>query len=389
MMKLSNDSSLLALAAISPEDLVANRIAIEAGRVAGNPGRVCTWLLPVVTHALKGGVRTVFMLAQEFSRRRGTLNIFVIYSFTGRDVDTRALSESLRQYFPDLRFVVQTLRRGVDDIDALPASDFAFCTLWTTAYVLLKYNRTRFKYYLMQDYEPLFYAAGSVYSVIEHTYRFGFSCIANTPGVGSQYKRYSDDMVSFLPGVDHQLFRPEPGKQAPSIPSQVVFYGRPSNARNCFDLGIMTLVELKKRLGDTVRIVSVGENWDPATYGLEGIVENLGLLSSMAEVADLYRRSDIGLVYMVTPHPSYQPLEYMAAGCVVATNINDANDWLLNEGNSIRIPPAPEVAAEQIAGVLRDSKRWVALRERAFAEIGELSWSRAFNVVFDRVLPAT
>ncbi|WP_206067671.1 rhamnosyltransferase WsaF family glycosyltransferase, partial [Escherichia coli] len=97
----------------------------------------------------------------------------------------------------------------------------------------------------------------------------------------------------------------------------------------------------KNRMGSCVDIVSVGADWSVDDYGLGGVVENRGLLSSLEDVANLYREADLGLVFMVTPHPSYQPLEYMACGCVVATNINEANQWLINASNSIQLEPIP------------------------------------------------
>lgn len=386
MSKLAAETGLLRLAIATRQDLDANVRTIAAGQAQGiHPHRVATWFLPVVTHALKGGVRTVFMLAEHFSRTWGTLNVLVLCPINGRDVDTAPLAQSLRRHFPDLDFVLCVHKAGQDDIRSVPASDFAVCTLWTTAYVLLRYNGTRAKYYLMQDFEPSFYAAGSVSGVIEQTYRFGFSCIANTPGVGERYARYSDDVVSFKPGVDRAMFREDPDKYRPGRPAKLVFYGRPSNARNCFSLGAETLKALKRRMGAGIAIQSVGEAWSPADYGLEGVVENLGLLDSLEDVAALYRSADIGLVFMMTPHPSYQPLEYMASGCVVATNINESNAWLLTDENALLLEPLPELAAERIEGLLRDHARWYALRSEGLKTVRELDWNDAFNVVCNRI----
>jgi O-antigen biosynthesis protein len=384
-MTADGNRGLIKLAEVTRQDMDANLRAIAAGKVEKGDQFVATWFLPLVTHALKGGVRTVFMLAQDFSRTWGTLNHFVIYSMSGKEVDTGPLSDSLVEHFPGLRFLIHVHRRGKDDIATIPRSDFAFCTLWTTAYLLLKYNNTRAKYYLMQDFEPSFYPAGGVYGVIEQTYRLGFSCIANTAGVGQRYKQYSDDVVSFQPGVDSAVFHPDESRSSPGQPAHVVFYGRPSNARNCFDLGVETLVALKRRMGDAVRIQSVGEAWLEATYGVEGIVENLGLLGSLEQVANLYRRADLGLVFMMTPHPSYQPLEYMASGCVTATNINESNRWLLNDRNALLVEPLPALAAERIHEVLVDAKKWSAIRTEGLRSVQRLSWESAFRLVRERI----
>lgn len=380
------DQGLIRIADASIKDLTANEQAITAGsKVQLERINTATWFLPIVTHALKGGVRTVFTFAERLSIKWGTINIFVIYSQSGRDFDITPFEKSLTEHFPSLRFLVRKYLHGQDDTSALPHSDIAFCTLWTTAYLLLKYNLVHKKFYFMQDYEPLFYEAGSVYAAIEQTYRFQFSCIANTPGVGNKYLQYSKDVTYFYPGVDFEVFNTSIKKTA-SDKCTVVFYGRPSNPRNCFSLGVLTLKALKRKMKDRVEIISVGAEWDVAEYGLENTIKNLGLLGSLSEVAQLYRNADLGLVFMVTPHPSYQPLEYMACGCVVATNINESNTWLLNSENSLQLEPIPEIAAQRMCDLLTDRIRLEKYRIEGCKTIEKYTWDEAYNVFEKRIL---
>ena len=70
----------------------------------------------------------------------------------------------------------------------IPGADGGVCTLWTTAYYLLKFNKVKRKFYFIQDYEPLFYPGGSTYAQTEATYRFGFYGIANTQGMKDVYE---------------------------------------------------------------------------------------------------------------------------------------------------------------------------------------------------------
>lgn len=384
--RYKDELGLLKLADATPADIERNARAISIGARQPVENHVITWFLPPVSHALKGGVRTVFMLAQNFSEHWDTLNQFVIYSYSGRDLDTEDLCKSLKKHFPNLRFTVFVFRRGIDDPANIPASNASFCTLWTTAYLQLKYNVTARKFYLMQDYEPSFYQAGNIYGVIEQTYRFGYSCIANTEGVAHKYLQYSDDVTSFSPGVDRDTFYAELNRTTPNNPARVVFYGRPSNPRNCFLLGLETLKILKQNMGNSVEIISVGEEWDESEFGVSDVIENRGLLSTMEEVASLYRSSDLGLVFMMTPHPSYQPLEYMASGCVTATNINEPNQWLLNEANSAIIEPLPATAAQKIQKLLENSKEWHRLRNNALETVSLLNWDEVFSTVRSRLM---
>jgi glycosyltransferase involved in cell wall biosynthesis len=237
----------------------------------------------------------------------------------------------------------------------------------------------------MQDYEPMFYVGGAVYLLIEQTYRFGFSCIANTSGVANRFKEYSNDVVSFLPGVDRSQFYPGDIPPTNRNKFRLVFYGRPGNPRNSFHLGIEVLCDVKRLLGERAQIISVGAEWSPAEYDLDGIVENWGLLKTIEEVAQCYRDSDMGLVFMATPHPSYQPLEYMASGCVVATNLNEGTRWILNKDNSLLLEPNPGVAAERIVETLQDSDKMTKLRHNGLQTVRELDWEAAYQVFEDRL----
>lgn len=377
---------LLSLANVTEDDLRRNRAIVEStgNHVGGSPS-VITWFLPFVDHALKGGVRTVFMLAEKMTREFGTSSHFVIVGY-GKDFpDCTVLANSLRTHFPDLKFTTQPFRTKFDDPGLLPASDCAICTLWTTAYVCARYQKTTAKFYLVQDYEPLFYPAGSISAVIEATYRFGFALLANTRGVAAKLGGFTNDVTQFCPGIDRQVFYPDKEKQAPSDPFRIVFYGRPQNDRNCFSLGIQILQNVKKQLGPSVEIVSVGAEWDEQDAGVDGVVKNLGLLPTMEEVATLYRESDLGLSFMATPHPSYQPFEYMASGCVVAMNINESTGWFLNRKNSLLVSPIPEIAADEINKLIRDNAEWEEKRNEALSAVASLSWSQALDTVASRI----
>lgn len=377
---------LLKLGRISKSDIELNEETIRKG--AEQPlsiPKVVTWFLPTVTHALRGGVFTIFKFSEMLSKRHGTLCIFVLYAIDGREFDTTDLVDSLKLNFPDLFFIVRTFVKERDNIDDIPPSEVAFCTLWTTAYLLLRYNKVYRKFYFMQDYEPMFYEGGAVYILIEQTYRFGFSCIANTPGVAERFKEYSNDVVTFLPGIDRSQFYPGDISHTKRKKFRLVFYGRPGNPRNSFHLGIEVLCDVKRLLGERAEIISVGAEWSPSDYDIDGVVENWGLLKSIEEVAQCYRDSDMGLVFMATPHPSYQPLEYMASGCVVATNLNEGTRWLLNKDNALLLEPNPGVAAERIVETLEDSAKMAKLRQNGLQTVSELDWDAGYQVFESRL----
>lgn len=381
---LGGERELMKFAEISQKELTENFAQLANGSAGSTePPRSAIWFIPFVPHALKGGIRTIFMTAEHFSALWGTMNFFVIDDVFMRceEADRRALEESVHHYFPKMRCALSVFRRADSELRDLPRADIGFCTLWITAYLLAKYNNCRHKFYFMQDYEPLFYEAGSVSGAIEATYRFGFSCIANTEGVAQRYRGYSSDVVAFTPGVDHNVYYPPPAREF-RPPYNIVFYGRPGNARNGFALGLEALCRVKERLGGDVVIKAVGSSWDPKEYQVEQVVDCLGLLPTLDQVAELYRMSHLGLVFMFTPHPSYQPLEYMATGCVTVTNRNPANSWLLKDNHNCALVEAvPGLIAERIVSLLSDPELMRSISSTGLRTVENLTWKNALDSI--------
>ena len=224
--------------------------------------------------------------------------------------------------------------------------------------------------YFVQDFEPLFYPAGSTYGQAEATYRFGFHALANTPTIKAIYEsEYGGVAHAFVPAVDTTLFYPPPRGRPANPPWTVFLYGRPDHPRNAFELASAAMRILKKRLGRRVRIVSAGADWDPETYGLGRIVENFGLMA-YERTAELYRNCHAGLAMMFTRHPSYLPFELMASGALVVSNRNEATAWMLRHDENALLTDA---SATSIADELERGLTDVSLRERlvgkALAEV--------------------
>lgn len=209
--------------------------------------------------------------------------------------------------------------------------DVAFATLWITAFPLLGLRDVRRKCYFLQDWEPLFYPAGTLSGLVEATYRFGFHAICNTSSLANSYRALGGTADYFSPAVDSKIFSAAarvPRRQ--EDPFVLFCYGRPTVPRNCFEALAEGLAELKRRYGSRIDIVFAGGEWDPADYGLAGVGRNLGLLS-YAGTGQLYRAVDIGIVAMATQHPSYLPFELMASGVALVTTRNIYTSWLLKD----------------------------------------------------------
>jgi GT2 family glycosyltransferase/glycosyltransferase involved in cell wall biosynthesis len=344
--------------------------------------RSINWFIPSFHHAYFGGIYTVLRLANYLHLHQGVESRFCVVD----DICPEKTTAAIVQAFPTLNGVKVYWVRQMEDLRSLEDADACVATLWKTAYSLLRFKRTKRKFYMIQDYEPLFYAAGSASALAEATYRFGFYGLANTVSLKQIYERdYGGIAVAFRPCVDTAMFHPAPEPtDAVGKPFRVFFYGRPNNPRNGFELGAEALRRLKKRLGSKVQIVAAGEYWRPADFGLEGVVDNLGLLD-MAQTAALYRECHAGLVLMFTRHPSYLPLEFMASGCLTVTNWNLVTGWLLhNEKNCLLAHASAGCIAETLERGLLD----VTLRHRITAAARRLvedeftQWAPQFQKVF-------
>lgn len=344
--------------------------------------RSLTWFLPEFENPYYGGIYTLLRFADTFKRTKGIRNHFAILG----NIEDQQIAGKIAESFPALAGEPVTHFTLYEHIQNLEATDAGIATLWGTAYFLLRFNQTKRKFYFIQDYEPLFYPAGSIYAQVEASLRLGYYGIANTPTIRQIYEQqYGGLAESFYPCVDTHIFHPAPeGSQRKDEPFTLFFYGRPNHARNGFELGAQALRILKKRLGERVRILAAGAQWEPKDYSLAGVVENLGLLS-YHQTAELYRSCHAGLVMMFTRHPSYLPFELMASGSLVITNHNPATTWLLKDGQNCRLA---EVSATSIADVIEkalldaDGRRQITRRAAEQIQSEFSDWGQQIEKIY-------
>ena len=269
--------------------------------------RSIQWLLPWFHLVYGGGIYTVLRFADHLARQHGVESRFRVYD---RDDErsARQVADAIAGAFPALADAPVSASGS-----PLAASDAAVATAWTSAFPLARHRGAPARFFFVQDFEPAFHPAGSASAVLEQVARLGLPGIVNTPGLADVYRAYGNRAVSFRPAVDGALYRPGEERSADG-PVRIFFYGRPSQPRNAFGLGLAVLREVKRRFGAGVQIVCAGEDWNPGQYGVADVLENHGQLSDLESVARLYGSCHIGLCFMLTPHPSYQPLEFMACG---------------------------------------------------------------------------
>jgi beta-1,2-rhamnosyltransferase WsaF-like protein len=211
----------------------------------------------------------------------------------------------------------------------LARHDTVVATWWPTAYLadaaIERAGAPDFVY-LIQDFEPAFYPWSTNYALAEATYSMPIRAIFNSglvhahfvaAGIG-RFKGESNApaAIAFEPAVDATLYRPRPR----SGRRRLLFYARPSKPRNLFPLGLRALREAAD--GGTFRdwdLRSIGEHVPDQQLG-GGAVLRPTPWRDIKGYAKLLGTSDVLLSLMLSPHPSYPPLEMAASGGVVVTN---------------------------------------------------------------------
>ena len=245
------------------------------------------------------------------------------------------------------RFVPVSIRKN----------DIYFTTAWWTAHLgfrlqesqKLMFGNSYDLVYLIQDYEPGFYAWSNQYALSEATYLLGQKTLAIINSeelfsfMSAKYKFKNCYVIPFKINEDIA----DAIKMCPKEKILLV-YGRPSVARNCFEI-IVEALRLWQLSAPSINIKYaikfVGEHFpDSLIAELENAVV-LGKLP-LSEYADLLSRAAIGVSLMVSPHPSYPPLEMSFAGCITITNCYESKNLSLNNDNILSID---ELTPEKLA----------------------------------------
>jgi O-antigen biosynthesis protein len=217
---------------------------------------------------------------------------------------------------------------------AVGSKDIFIATAWFTAFNvqhIIAWQKEMFNFkksnqfiYFIQDFEPAFHPWSSQYILANETYTYEEETIAvfNTGLLKEFFKKNNYNFkyeFSFEPRINASLIRLS--KQKREKKKQILIYGRPTVERNGFPLIIEALRIWSKEFVDAGEwtIISAGEDHGciKLSNGLE--VKSSGKLS-LEEYSTILAESFIGISLMISPHPSYPPLEMAYYDMLVLTN---------------------------------------------------------------------
>lgn len=230
-------------------------------------------------------------------------------------------------------------------------------TSWTTAYYVRKFQNTISKFYFVQDFEPHFYAHGSEYEFAENTYKMGFRGITAGDWLRDIMRNeYGMQADSFHFSYDDKVYQP---KEKQDNEKRVFFYARPVTPRRDFELGMLALNELCRRMPE-IEVVFAG--WDVSGYEIPFKHRNLGIVTPQV-LADSYAICDMCLVISNT-NLSLVPFEVMACNSVAVCSKGANSSWMVNEENSILVDYDPIQIADRMEYYFNHPDELATIRKR-------------------------
>jgi hypothetical protein len=255
----------------------------------------------------------------------------------------------------------------------LRRSDYFLATAWSTAHIVSLACRDQARLfgtplkkfiYLIQDYEPPFHPWSSLYHLANATYEdtSRFDAVFNTELLARFCKQTK--------GIEGYIYSPRLNPQIAQHLSkvnkqkQILVYYRTWALRNCHELCEVIVEELVAKdpgFYADWRFFGIGQGIPETVPGSR--IEGLGRLS-LEEYGRLIARSAVGLSLMVSPHPSYPPLEMAAGGMLVLTNTYGEKD----------LSQLHENIVSWHSGCISDAVDQLDRLCRAFDQNAEIGW---------------
>jgi O-antigen biosynthesis protein len=354
---------------VAREDMVrAAEIASSGWRLppprplgAGEPLEVAWICVPPGAGA--GGFTTIYRLASSLERAGHRCTIY-LHDRHGWSLERH--ERTIRAWWPSLQAEIRSAAEGIGDAHAI------FATSWETAYPVLTSPAKGARFYLVQDFEPSFYAAGSETLLAEATYRFGFHGVTAGRWLARELeRRYGMAADHFDFGCDLDRYRLDDAAQR----TGVCLYSRPSTPRRAFELAVAALDLFAERHPE-VDIHLYGES----VRRLPFAATDHGMLDP-GELNGLYNRCIAGLALSAT-NVSLVPHEMLAAGCIPVVNDAEQNRIVLDNPEVAYAPATPFDLANALSVLVdRSAAECRAAAQAAAASVQGASWKDAGAVV--------
>jgi len=228
---------------------------------------------------------------------------------------------------------------SIVDVEHIPfpvwKGDIFISTIWWSEIILKEiikwqanaYHQDATRHlFFIQDFEPYFYPWSTRYLMAISAYHEDYPMIAvfNSQQLQEYFHLngfcFSNEFC-FDPIINSHLRSFLDTRTLYQKKKQIIIYGRPNTPRNAIELIIESLKLWTARMPDSSNwiLLSMGEKHQDVQLGNGCTLRSQGKLP-LEEYARLMMESYAGISLMVSPHPSYPPLEMSTFGVKTITN---------------------------------------------------------------------
>ncbi|QOP42673.1 glycosyltransferase [Sulfurimonas sediminis] len=254
-----------------------------------------------------GGHMNIFRMIRLLEMFGHNLTIWIFDPSIHKDEKTAY--EDIIKYYSTIKANVKFIYK---DFQKTAKGDVIFASSWNTVWPVQSAKYFKRRFYFIQDYETLFNAKGSRSELAEYTYTQDLDCICASTWLQSlMEKKFNRWARSFNLAADKDIYNPRL-REANKIP-RIVLYSRIFTERRGVELALIAL-ELLAKEGVKFHVDMFGadfHNIDSAPFSCSVFYKR-----TPEELADLYNKSDIGLVFSLTNY-SLVPQEMMACDLAI------------------------------------------------------------------------
>jgi hypothetical protein len=392
-------------------------IPFDVVRDGSVPRRFNIVIPSLLKSKFSGGPNTALALGQVLADRG------IPVTFVSSNTEAEADEQAIRDHLTLLTGIAaprEPVRFVAGNDPAHPVrighTDILLGTAWWTVqqfkHCLPELKTPRFVY-LIQEFEPALYPYSTQYALADETYAMDHLPIFNHRFL---YDFFEEKRIGCFANAEPQAkgwfgrLRAPPGRNVtgtwfdPVIDSThffydksrhagaqrtLLFYARPNIAvRNLYEIAFAALARLAgEGAFEGWRLHSMGERAGDIYLPGNQVVEELPWMS-FDDYAVRMRSCDVLLSLMLSPHPSYPPLEGAASGAIVVTNTFEnktAGRFSRVSGNILAVAPTIDGVTEGIREAMQRVPDEAARRARSRMSMPR-DWTTALSGAADRII---
>lgn len=370
---------------------LTKEISSKSRRIACNAGTLnIHFVVPDFSEG-SGGHMTIFRLIMHLEKAGHTCTVWI------KDMNFRnhrmGPEKTVSDYYQPVKAKIFPLSSHF----CFSFGDALIATGWDTVELVLAHKSFHDHFYLVQDYEPYFYARGAESLEAESTYRARLKTICASQWLHEIMERkYGRKSIAFALSFDSAYYYPPKYSAVCNIDSpngalaenirktnerpliRIALYARLSTKRRAVELAIRALA-LVDQSQYILCIELFGSQRGSVSLPSTVLGYDNGILSP-EELGKLYRACDIGLTFSATNH-ALVPQEMMACGLPVIEIDNESTRCVYPDDAVYLSRPSPADIAKAISFMAANASQRRKYSINGLKWVNHTSWEASFRRV--------